>query len=47
MLIIATGIVRVVCQRKYHAGRDSEALFARAGIEVAFKHDEVQPYDKQ
>lgn len=47
MLMIAAGIVRVVCQRKYHAGRDSEALFARAGIEVVFQHDEVQPYDHQ
>jgi len=47
MLIIAAGIVRVVCQRKYHAGADSEALLAKAGIEVAFKHDEVLPYGEQ
>lgn len=47
MLIIACGIVRVVCERKYHAGSDSEALFAQAGIEVVFKHDEVLPYGEQ
>jgi dCMP deaminase len=47
MLIIAAGIVRVVCELKYHAGSDSEALFAKAGIEVAFKHDEVLPYGDQ
>jgi len=47
MLIIACGMVRVVCERKYHAGGDSEALFAEAGIELVFKHDEIQPYDQQ
>jgi dCMP deaminase len=47
MLIIAAGIVRVVCELKYHAGSDSEALFAKAGIEVVFKHDEVLPYGDQ
>jgi len=46
MLIIAVGIVRVVCERKYHAGADSEKLFAQAGIELVFKHDEVQPYEE-
>jgi len=45
MLIIACGMVRVVCERKYHAGGDSEALFAEAGVELVFKHDEIQPYD--
>ncbi len=47
MLIITCGMVRVVCERKYHAGGDSEAMFAKAGIELVFKHDEIQPYDQQ
>ncbi len=47
MLIIACGIVRVVCERKYHAGGDSEKLFARADVELVFKHDEIQPYSQQ
>ena len=46
MLIINCGIIRVVCERKYHAGEESEALFSEAGIELQYKHDEVQKYEK-
>jgi len=47
MLIINCGIVRVVCQRRYHDGGDSEAMFTKAGIKLEYVHDEVQEYDKQ
>lgn len=47
MLIINCGIVRVVCERKYHDGADSEKMFAQAGISLKFIHDEVQQYEKQ
>lgn len=47
MLIINCGIVRVVCQRKYHDGRDSEEMFTKAGVSLEFVIDEVQQYDKQ
>lgn len=47
MLIINCGIVRVVCQRKYHDGRDSEEMFAKAGVSLEYVIDEVQQYDKQ
>lgn len=47
MLIINCGIRRVVCERKYHAGGESEAMFSEAGIELVFKHDEVQQYAGQ
>lgn len=47
MLIINCGIVRVVCERKYHDGRDSEEMFAKAGISLEFINDEVQQYDQQ
>jgi len=47
MLLIAAGIVRVVCEKKYHTGSDSEALFTQAGIPVSFKSDEVLSYDLQ
>lgn len=47
MLLINCGIERVVCERKYHAGAESEAMFAAAGIAVEFKHDEVQRYAGQ
>lgn len=46
MLIINSGIVRVVCERKYHAGGESEAMFRHAGIALEYKHDEVFEYDK-
>ena len=47
MLIINCGIKRVVCERKYHAGRESEELFAQAGVQIEFFHDEVQQYANQ
>ena len=47
MLIINCGIERVVCERKYHAGAESEAMFTEAGVKLEFIHDEVQLYEKQ
>jgi dCMP deaminase len=47
MLIINCGIVRVVCERKYHAGAESEELFRQAGVALEYKHDEVLEYDNQ
>jgi dCMP deaminase len=47
MLLINSGITRVVCQRRYHDGADSEALFASAGVALEYVYDEVQEYDQQ
>jgi len=47
MLIINCGIERVVCERKYHAGAESEAMFEEASVSLEFIHDEVQQYDQQ
>ncbi len=47
MLIINCGIVRVVCERKYHAGADSERMFREAGIRLEYTVDEVQRYENQ
>jgi len=44
MLIINCGIKRVVCERKYHAGSESEEMFREAGIEFQVIFDEVQKY---
>lgn len=44
MLLINVGIVRVVCQRRYHAGERSEQMFAEAGIKLEYVYDEVQEY---
>ena len=46
MLIITCGIKRVVCERKYHAGAESEEMFETAGIALEYKHDEVQEYQE-
>ncbi len=47
MLIINCGIVRVVCEKKYHAGGESEEMFRMAGIELVYFSDEVMQYEKQ
>jgi dCMP deaminase len=47
MLIINCGIKRVVCEKKYHAGAESEAMFKEAGIELQFRENEVMQYSNQ
>ena len=44
MLIINCGIKRVACERKYHAGEESERMFKEAGISLGFKYDGFQQY---
>lgn len=46
MLIINCGITRVVCEKRYHAGAESEAMFQQAGIQLEFKNDDIMQYDK-
>ena len=45
MLIINCGIKRVVAQRKYHAGAESEQMFRDAGIVLEYVFDEQQKYE--
>ncbi len=45
MLIINCGIKRVVCERKYHAGTESEDMFSQVGIQLDYIHDEMQKYE--
>ena len=45
MLIINCGIKRVICERKYHAGIESEEMFAASGVELVYKYDELQKYE--
>jgi dCMP deaminase len=47
MLIINCGIKRVVCEKKYHAGGDSEGMFEEAGIELIFLNEETEKYENQ
>lgn len=47
MLIINCGIARVVCEKKYHAGAESEDMFRRAGVDLEFFEEEVERYENQ
>lgn len=47
MLLLTCGIKRVVCERKYHAGNESEEMFKKAGVELVYVFEEVQEYEKQ
>ncbi len=47
MLIINCGIVRVVCEKKYHSAEESEKMFEEAGVELEYKSTEVEQYEKQ
>ena len=44
MLIINCGIERVVCEFRYHAGAESEQMFADAGVEICFFNQDVLEY---
>ena len=46
MLIINSGIKRVVCEKRYHAGKDSEEMFEKAGIELKIINPEIENYAK-
>lgn len=47
MLIINCGIVRVVCEKKYHSGDESEEMFKQAGIQLDYVSEEVLKYKEQ
>jgi dCMP deaminase len=46
-MIINAGIVRVVCQRKYHAGDLTRKFFKDAGVEIVYMEDVVEDYPGQ
>jgi dCMP deaminase len=47
MLIINCGISRVVCERRYHVGAESEELLRQAGLKLEYMLDGLQQYDNQ
>jgi dCMP deaminase len=47
MLIINSGISRVVCEKKYHAGQESEEMFAKAGVPIHYFDESVEKYPNQ
>lgn len=46
MLIINCGIVRVVCEKRYHDSADSLTMFKAAGVEIVHLSDELQTYER-
>ncbi|MCK4777185.1 MAG: cytidine/deoxycytidylate deaminase family protein [Actinomycetia bacterium] len=46
-MIINTGIKRVVCEKRYHAGQESEEMFRMAGVKFELVSEEVQEYSNQ
>ncbi len=47
MLIINSGIKRVVCEKKYHAGEESEAMFKQSGVQLDYFDASVENYPNQ
>ena len=47
MMIINSGIQRVVCERHYHAGKDTKELFDKVGVKLVVMNNEVEEYDRQ
>ena len=47
MMLINCGIKRIVCEKKYHAGAESEAMFKTAGIALEYVDESVERYDNQ
>ena len=44
-MIINAGIKRVVCNKDYHKGQRSKAIFKEANIEYKLSNNEVEVYD--
>lgn len=46
MLLINSGIKRIVAQNKYHAGQESEVMFKKSKIKLEFMSTDVVKYNK-
>lgn len=46
-MIINSGIKRVVCEKRYHAGKESEEMFKIAGVELNVLEEDIERYDNQ
>jgi len=47
MMIIDSGVKRVVCEKHYHADKDTKELFKLAGIELLVMNQDVEEYGRQ
>lgn len=46
-MMVNAGIKRVVCEKKYHAAADTEAMFKELGIELVYNDASTETYAKQ
>ena len=46
-MIINSGIKRVVSEKRYHAGSESEEMFRRVGVELNYFDEGIEPYANQ
>lgn len=46
-MIINAGIVRVVCEKRYHAGSESEEMFRQVGVELNYFDEGIEQYKNQ
>lgn len=46
-MIVNAGITHVVCEKRYHAGGESEEIFRQVGMELDYFSDSVEQYAKQ
>ncbi|MEM7819536.1 MAG: cytidine/deoxycytidylate deaminase family protein [Candidatus Aenigmatarchaeota archaeon] len=46
-MIINAGIKRVVCEKRYHADKDTIEIFKQADIKLDIKEDVIEKYDNQ
>jgi dCMP deaminase len=44
MLIINSGIKKVVCEKRYHVGAESEEMFKQAGIQIEYLDGSMEQY---
>jgi dCMP deaminase len=45
--VISVGIKNVICAKRYHAGEESEKMFADAKLPLSFIDDSIQTYARQ
>ena len=46
MLIVNCGIKKVVCEKKYHAGKETEFIFKKAGVRLDYFTNEMVVYPR-
>ena len=47
MLIISSGIKKVVAKKRYHAAQETRDMFKEAGVELVVVDNEIETYTNQ